>query len=135
MGVCFLTRFSIIFPTAQQTDEVDIDEEITTDTLEGDEFQLVLPSGAVIGHRSLLRYYKQRLNPARALVPVSKANKRLHRVLAEYRAIGWTHTQQAAAAQKARDIHHMKRTYKHWYMRLGVKGNKLQRHFRLQVDF
>lgn len=113
---------------------MDIDEEVAPDTLDGDEFQLVLPSGAVIGHRSLMRYYKQRLNPSRALV-VTKSNKRLHKVLSEYRSLGWTQTQQAAAAQKAKDIHHMKRTYQRWYMNLGVKGNKLQRHFRLQVDF
>lgn len=80
---------------------MDIDEEVPTEVLDGDEYQLVLPSGAVIGHRSLLRYYKQRLNPNRALV-VSKGNKRLHKVLAEYRSLGWTQTQQLAAAKKAR---------------------------------
>lgn len=115
---------------------MDIDEELPAeDALDGDEFQLVLPSGAVIGHRSLMRYYKQRLNPARGAVVPSKSNRRLHRVLAEYRSLGWTQTQQAAVAQKARDIHHMKRTYQRMNMRLGVKANKLQRHFRQQVDF
>lgn len=114
---------------------MDVDEEITPEVLDGDEYQLVLPSGAVIGHRSLLRYYKQRLNPNRALVPQSKSNKRLHKVLAEYRSLGWTTTQQVAAAKKARDIHHMKRQYQKWNMKLGVKANKLQRHFRQQVDF
>lgn len=84
---------------------MDIDEEITAEVLDGDEYQLVLPSGAVIGHRSLLRYYKQRLNPNRALVP--KSSKKLHKVLAEYRSLGWTNTQQTAAAKRARDIHHV----------------------------
>lgn len=116
-----------------QNDAMDIDEEIDTETLEGDEFQMVLPSGAVIGHRSLMRYYKQRLNPQRALVPTSKTSKKLHRMLAEYRSLGWTQTLQAEAAQKARDIHHMKRTYQRMHMRLGVKANHLQHHFRLQV--
>lgn len=111
---------------------MDIDSEIVPEALEGDEYQLVLPSGAVIGHRSLLRYYKQRLNPNRALVP--KTNKKLHKVLSEYRALGWTTTQQAAAAKKARDIHHMKRQYQKWSMKLGIRANKLQRHFRPQVD-
>jgi len=113
---------------------MDIDEEVQPEVLDGDEYQLVLPSGAVIGHRSLLRYYKQRLNPSRALVP-SKSNKRLHKVLAEYRSLGWSATQQMAAAKKAKDIHHMKRQYQKWNMQLGVKANKLQRHFRQQVDF
>lgn len=114
---------------------MDVDEEITPEVLDGDEYQLVLPSGAVIGHRSLLRYYKQRLNPKRALVKTDKSSKRLHRVLAEYRSLGWTQTQQAAAAKKAKDIHHMKRQYQKWNMKLGVRANKLQRHFRQQVDF
>lgn len=111
---------------------MDVDAEITPEILEGDEYQLVLPSGAVIGHRSLLRYYKQRLNPNRALVP--KENKKLHKVLSEYRSLGWTTTQQAAIAKKARDLHHMKRQYQKWSMKLGCKANKLQRHFRPQVD-
>lgn len=113
---------------------MDVDEEIIPEVLEGDEYQLVLPSGAVIGHRSLLRYYKQRLNPDRRLVP-SKSNRHLHKVLAEYRSLGWNHTQQVAAAKKARDIHYMKRQYQKWNMKLGCKANKLQRHFRQQVDF
>lgn len=111
---------------------MDVDEELTEPVLDGDEYQLVLPSGAVIGHRSLLRYYKQRLNPNRALVP--KSNKQLHKVLATYRALGWNHTQQVAAAKKARDIHHMKRQYQKWSMHLGCKANKLQRYFRPQFD-
>lgn len=112
---------------------MDVDEEVSPEILDGDEYQLVLPSGAVIGHRSLLRYYKQRLNPSRALVP-SKSNKRLHKVLAEYRSLGWSATQQMAAAKKAKDIHHMKRQYQKWNMKLGVKANKLQRHFRIQNE-
>lgn len=111
---------------------MDVDTEITSEVLEGDEYQLVLPSGAVIGHRSLLRYYKQRLNPDRALVP--KPNKKLHKVLSEYRALGWTTIQQQAAAKKARDIHHMKRQYQKWSQQLGSKANKLQKFFRPQVD-
>lgn len=66
--------------------------------LDGSDYQLVLPSGVVVGHRSLMRYYKQKLNP-NSVVPVSKNNKKLHKVLAEYRALGWTATQQAEAAR------------------------------------
>lgn len=113
---------------------MDIDEEIQPELLDGDEYQLVLPSGLVIGHRSLMRYYKQRLNPNRAIVP-SKSNRKLHKVLSEYRSLGWTSTQQEAAARKARDIHIMKRIQSKWAMKLGVKANKLQKHFRQQVNF
>lgn len=121
------------FRACFQDEGMDIDEELAPETLDGDEYQLVLPSGAIIGHRSLLRYYKQRLNPDRRIV-LTKANKHLHKVLAEYRSLGWTHTQQVAAAKKARDIHYMKRQYSKWNMQVGCKANKLQRHFRPQVD-
>lgn len=66
--------------------------------LNDNDYQLVLPSGITLGHRSLLRYYKQRLNPERALVP-AKNTKKLHTVLATYRSLGWTATQQEAAAR------------------------------------
>ncbi|KAH8400423.1 hypothetical protein KR215_012047 [Drosophila sulfurigaster] len=111
---------------------MDIDEEVVPELLDGDEYQLVLPSGAVIGHRSLLRYYKQRLHPERAVV-LKKSDRKLHRVLSEYRALGWTQTQQQAAARKAKDIHLMKRVQSKWQMQLGTKANKLQKHYRAQV--
>ncbi|XP_055380006.1 cytoplasmic 60S subunit biogenesis factor ZNF622 [Condylostylus longicornis] len=112
---------------------MDIDEEFEPELLEGDEYQLVLPSGAVIGHRSLLRYYKQRLNPNRA-VTIHKNDKKLHKVLLQYRALGWTKTEQELAAKKARDIHMMKRIQSKWAMKLGCKNNKLQKHFRAQIN-
>lgn len=117
------------------SNDMDIDEEIEPpQVLDADEFQMVLPSGAVIGHRSLLRYYKQRINPNRAVV-VKKSTQRLHKVLAEYRALGWTSTQQEAAARNARDMHVMKRQQAKLMQQMGVKGNKLQKHFRAQVMF
>ncbi|XP_068159533.1 cytoplasmic 60S subunit biogenesis factor ZNF622 [Drosophila tropicalis] len=113
-------------------DGMDIDDEVVPDLLDGDEYQLVLPSGAVIGHRSLLRYYKQHLRPGRAVV-LKKSDRKLHHVLSEYRALGWTQTQQQAAARKARDIHLMKRVQSKWQMKLGTKANKLQKHYRAQI--
>lgn len=113
---------------------MDIDEEVVPDLLDGDEYQLVLPSGAVIGHRSLMRYYKQRLNPNRALVP-KKSDRKFHHLLSTYRALGWTASDQKAAACKARDIHVMKRVQAKWQMKLGCRANKLQHHYRAQVMF
>ncbi|TMW47082.1 hypothetical protein DOY81_007843 [Sarcophaga bullata] len=124
--------YSSSYPDHQEG--VDIDEEVVPDLLEGDEYQLVLPSGAVIGHRSLLRYYKQRLNPNRALV-AKKSDRKLHHLLSTYRALGWTKTEQNAAARKARDIHVMKRVQAKWQMKLGCRANKLQHHYRAQVMF
>ena len=45
----------------------DGDEEAELDAIDDDCFELVLPSGAKVGHRSLARYYKQSLNPGKNL--------------------------------------------------------------------
>uniref|UniRef100_A0A1A9X4N0 C2H2-type domain-containing protein n=1 Tax=Glossina brevipalpis TaxID=37001 RepID=A0A1A9X4N0_9MUSC len=124
--------YSSSYPDHDQ--DMDIDEEIVPDLLDGDEYQLVLPSGAVIGHRSLVRYYKQYLNPNRCIVP-KKSDRMLHHLLSTYRSLGWSNTQQHAAARKARDIHVMKRVQAKWQMKLGCKANKLQKHYRAQVLF
>ncbi|XP_055614150.1 cytoplasmic 60S subunit biogenesis factor ZNF622 [Uranotaenia lowii] len=116
-------------------EKMDIDEEIEgPPVLDGEDFQMVLPSGAIIGHRSLLRYYKQKINPNRAVV-VKKSTQRLHKVLAEYRSLGWTSTQQEAVARNARDMHAMKRQQAKLMQQVGVKANKMQKHFRAQVMF
>ncbi len=62
------------------------DEEVEIDTLDDSSYELVLPSGAKIGHRSLIRYYKQSLNPNRELV-LRKPNQRM---IETYRTFGWT---------------------------------------------
>jgi hypothetical protein len=46
-------------------------------------------TGARVGHRSLMRYYKQRFGLSRA-VAVAKNQKAVGRVLQQYRALGWT---------------------------------------------
>lgn len=118
-------------------ENMDADEEVDApEQLDDSDYQLVLPSGVTVGHRSLMRYYKQKLNPNAVVVPKSKGTKKLHRVLAEYRALGWTETQQEAAAKKARDLHFMKRVQAKWNLKMGKKGNKInQPHFRTQINF
>nr|CAH7757597.1 unnamed protein product [Callosobruchus chinensis] len=126
--------YSTSYPDATN-DEVDADEEIDVPELDGGDYQLVLPSGAKVGHRSLFRYYRQSFNPNRVVVP-SKNSRKLHKVLATYRALGWSETQQAAAARKARDIHYMKRIQAKHRVKMGMKHNEvLQKHFRRQVQF
>lgn len=124
--------YSASYPDHDETK--DVDAEIEVPILDGDEYQLVLPSGNVIGHRSLLRYYKQKINPNRSLV-VKQSDKKLHKVLSQYRALGWSSAKQEEIARKARDIHMMKRTQAKLYAKLGCKANKLQKHFRAQVNF
>uniref|UniRef100_A0A336LMG6 CSON012274 protein n=1 Tax=Culicoides sonorensis TaxID=179676 RepID=A0A336LMG6_CULSO len=125
--------YSSSYPDAEEG--MDVDSELDPpDVLDGDEFQLVLPSGITIGHRSLLRYYNQRINPNKAVV-VKKSDRRMHKVLSEYRSIGWTAANQEMAARNARDIHAMKRQMAKLQQKLGVKANKFQKHYRAQVMF
>nr|CAD7614231.1 unnamed protein product [Timema genevievae] len=107
------------------------DAEVTVPVLDDSDYQLVLPSGATIGHRSLMIYYRQNLDPKRAVSP----QKKIHRLLAQYKALGWTETQREAVVRKARDIHYMKRVQSKYFTQLGVKANKFQKHFRPQVNF
>ncbi|XP_037274988.2 cytoplasmic 60S subunit biogenesis factor ZNF622 [Rhipicephalus microplus] len=108
------------------------DEEVDVNVLDGDGWQLVLPSGAVAGHRALARYYRQNL-PA---VAASRSGDSASRVLSHYRALGWTGaTSRDVAQRKARDIRFIQSVRAKKHMKLGVKANKLQTHFRQQVMF
>ncbi|XP_045502469.1 zinc finger protein 622 [Colias croceus] len=128
--------YSASYPDHEEGDEdMEVDEPAADPTmLDGDNFQLVLPSGVVIGHRSLLRYYKQNL-PETSQVVVKKSQRKLHHLLGVYRALGWAPKEQAAAAKKARDIHFMKRVQAKWQMKMSMKNNKFQKHYRPQVNF
>uniref|UniRef100_A0AAR5PV31 C2H2-type domain-containing protein n=1 Tax=Dendroctonus ponderosae TaxID=77166 RepID=A0AAR5PV31_DENPD len=104
--------------------------------LDGSDYKLVLPSGVTIGHRSLMRFYKQSFyKPNRDMDLVLKKDKHLHKVLASYRALGWSQTDQRLAAKTARDVHFLKRMQSKYMMKLGVKSNKLQTHFRQQINY
>lgn len=46
------------------------------------------PPGAKVGHRSLMRYYKQRFGAERA-VALPHSQNAVGRVLRQYRALGW----------------------------------------------
>ncbi|XP_078034970.1 cytoplasmic 60S subunit biogenesis factor ZNF622 [Augochlora pura] len=122
--------YSSSYPDAENCDS---DAEVEIPELDDSDYQLVLPSGNVIGHRSLMRYYKQNLNPNRA-VAVPKKEK-LRKVLLQYRALGWTETQKDIAIKKARDIKYMQRIQAKYSTQLQFKANKLQRYFRPQVNF
>jgi len=102
------------------------------DLSEASGFQLVLPSGATVGHRTLMKYYRQKLRPDRQLV-LSRNTSALNKVISQYKALGWTGTSGAAAQTKAKDIAYVRRFQAQQWTQLGVKGNRLQRHFRDQV--
>lgn len=122
--------YSSSYPDANDANPED---EVEVPALDDDSYQLVLPSGAVIGHRSLMKYYKQNLNPNSALA-IPKSEK-LRRVLCMYRALGWQNNDKVAIQKKARDIKYMQRVQTKYSTKLQFKANKLQKHFREQVNF
>ncbi|XP_030302141.1 zinc finger protein 622 [Calypte anna] len=99
-----------------------------------DTMELILPSGTRLGHRSLMRYYRQRFGPSRAVVP-AKNTKAVGRVLRKYRALGWTSETGAVFAQK-RDLQYLQRMKSKWMLKTGMSNNATkQMHFRAQVRF
>ncbi|NXX87892.1 ZN622 protein, partial [Centropus bengalensis] len=99
-----------------------------------DTMELILPSGARVGHRSLMTYYKQRFGLSRT-VAVARNKKAVGRVLQQYRALGWTSQTGAAFAQR-RDMQYLQRMKSKWMLKTGMKNNATkQMHFRMQVRF
>ncbi|ESN94585.1 hypothetical protein HELRODRAFT_107851 [Helobdella robusta] len=94
-------------------------------------FQLKLPSGAIIGHRQLLRYYKQKLRPGRQIA-VHNNSSSIAKAILHYKKLGWTGTTGSAALARAKDIAYVHKFQSKHFMKLGIKSNKLQRHFRDQ---
>ena len=113
------------------------DEEISIPHLEDQDWQLTLPSGAVIGHRSLFRYYKQNLKPlSENQGKYSKSSAILEKVMSRYRSLGWTGITGEAALQRAKDIKFVQRIQRKHELKVGIKNNKnLQMHFRSQIQF
>lgn len=124
--------YSSSYPDADDAD-VNPDEEVEMNRVgENEGYQLVLPSGATIGHRSLQRYYRQRLDPNRSAVVVRSHGSIFNKIMSQYRALGYQGTTNQNALIKHRDIKFMHKIQNKSYMRVGVKANKLQHHFRNQ---
>lgn len=92
--------------------------------------ELCLPSGARLGHRDLRHIYKQHLPPDRRL-----QTKVVKNLMADYRALGWHGTVGEVARQRVRDIRLARKKQAKHSIKLSVKANKLQTHFRAQVMF
>ncbi|XP_041365417.1 zinc finger protein 622-like [Gigantopelta aegis] len=103
------------------------DDEVETEQILTEGYELVLPSGATIGHRSLLKYYRQNLPPTRP-----ERRSALPRMLAQYKALGWTGATGEVVQKRVKDLGFMQRLKHRHYMKLGIKANNQQHHFRLQ---
>ncbi|KAM8966375.1 cytoplasmic 60S subunit biogenesis factor ZNF622 isoform 2-T2 [Pelodytes ibericus] len=99
-----------------------------------DTMELVLPSGARVGHRSLMRYYKQKFGISRELV-VSRNQKAVGRVLQQYKALGWTGGT-GSSLQYCRDMQYIQKMKSKWMLKTGISNNATkQMHFRPQIRF
>lgn len=116
-------------PSYPDHDAVDPNQMIDANVLSDEDFQLVLPSGATIGHRSLMKYYRQNIPPNRR----EQSKKLVPRLLAHYRALGWSGTTQEVTSRRARDISYMQTVRSKQMMQQGVRNNKLQKHMRSQI--
>ncbi|XP_074601047.1 cytoplasmic 60S subunit biogenesis factor ZNF622-like [Brevipalpus obovatus] len=113
------------------------DDEVSIPTLcEDENWQLVLPSGSIIGHRSLFRYYKQNLHPIVERTGTTASQRILDKVISNYKALGWTGLKGEAAVARAKDVRFYQKIRAKKHLDLGMKGNvTLQTHFRSQVFF
>lgn len=124
--------YSSSYPDAENGEDSDVEVALPAE-LDDTNYQMTLPSGNVIGHRALMRYYKQKLNPnSTVALPV---NHKIHKVLAQYRSLGWTDTKKHEVVRKVRDIKFMQRLQARYTTQLQFKANKLQHHFRQQTMF
>ncbi|KAJ1823099.1 pre-60S factor rei1 [Coemansia sp. RSA 2598] len=145
--------FSSTYPDAQ---DHDADEEVDpayralvrvggrhtgTDAVEEEDGELVLPSGARIGHRSLQRYYKQS-------IPVERPEKDsvvIHKMLTDYSENPQLSTQLIQSRQNRAMVMAMpngrqaikdfvtfkdKRARQNFSNRIGMRMNNLQKHYR-----
>ncbi|PAA47494.1 hypothetical protein BOX15_Mlig010294g1 [Macrostomum lignano] len=118
-------------PNAGEDDADSGEEDAPTDL---ETFELVLPSGAVVGHRSLMRYYRQSPAPSRAVaLPAAGGSLQHQRLLAQYRSIGWHGpTRGQAEVATLRDRAFVQRHRQRAAVQLGLGANRLQKHFRDQ---
>jgi len=119
-------------------DDVNPDEELDPNynvlqiTSEGTE--LILPSGAHIGHRDYKRYYDQNLRYN--YEPESVA---INRITQKYKALGYYNIGSSGMTIEQERLAKMKaareelREYQRKKESLGIKNNKLQKHFRAQI--
>ncbi|XP_051552929.1 cytoplasmic 60S subunit biogenesis factor ZNF622-like isoform X2 [Myxocyprinus asiaticus] len=132
--------FRSSYPDAKDGDDMemrdgDLPDEKTVE-VDDETLELTLPSGAKIGHRSLMRYYKQRFGVQRALVPAHN-QKAVGRVLKQYRALGWGGDfGKGFVSQQQKDMQYVRRTKSKWMLKMGMNNNATkQTHFRAQVMF
>ncbi|KAL6489953.1 hypothetical protein MHYP_G00002980 [Metynnis hypsauchen] len=133
--------FRSSYPDAKEGDDVEMKDgelpEGKTVEFDDETLELTLPSGAKIGHRSLMRYYKQRFGVQRA-VTVAHNQRAVGRVLKQYRALGWggESGKGFVSQQQQKDMQYVQRMKSKWMLKMSMNNNATkQAHFRSQVMF
>uniref|UniRef100_A0A8D8V8R1 Zinc finger protein 622 n=2 Tax=Cacopsylla melanoneura TaxID=428564 RepID=A0A8D8V8R1_9HEMI len=120
--------YSSSYPEVEET-TVAIEPNVLDDA----SYELVLPSGASIGHRSLAVYYRQSLDATKN--KQNTTQKKINKIISHYKGLGYTAETKEVIKKKARDIHYMHRVMSKYSTQLSFKANKMQHHFRAQVMF
>ena len=125
-------------PNVGEEDKVSKDDVASGDAFVPDsslsvseDLELVLPSGAKIGHRSMRQMYKQHL-------PTFEQRKTalIGRLMTQYRAIGWKDQMGTEGGEvRKRDEKWAIKMKQARETKLKMKANKMQHHFRPQVIF
>ncbi|KAG9273769.1 zinc finger protein 622 isoform X1 [Astyanax mexicanus] len=132
--------FRSSYPDAKEGGDVEMkDGELPDEkTVEVDDetLELTLPSGAKVGHRSLMIYYKQRFGAPKA-VALAHNQRAVGRVLKQYRALGWGgETGKGFVNQQQKDMQYVQRMKSKWMLKMSMSNNVTkQAHFRAQVMF
>ncbi|VDK67914.1 unnamed protein product [Litomosoides sigmodontis] len=113
--------YNSMYPEGEDTDQ------LYPTTLTHDGYTLTLPSGAKIGHRSLLRYYRQRLKPTECECKSDRQRKEILKkaIIGQYKELGWTGTPGILAIQRAKDMRYMKKLNSKNWVKLGLNNNRL----------
>ena len=96
-----------------------------------DDLELVLPSGAKVGHRAMKQIYKQHLPTVE-----QRRSAVIGRLMSQYRALGWKGYGGGEVGKKReRNEMWVRRMEQARTTKLSTKANKFQKHFRPQVVF
>ena len=116
-----------------KTEEGGDDDTMSADTVlkVTDDLELVLPSGAKVGHRAMKQIYKQHLPTVE-----QRRSAVIGRLMSQYRALGWKGYGGGEVGKKReKDEMWVRRMEQARITRLSTKANKFQKHFRPQVVF
>ena len=124
--------FSSTYPDID--DSTDLDSEISVDengmSVDPNTLELLLPTGARAGHRALRRYYKQNISPVQIK---TRTRAMINGLEGQYKALGLHGTILTVAVRRRITAKKMEnRQLAYHRVNLGVKANKLQKHFRKQ---